>query len=285
MKKLFAPFVFLLSTFVGTAQQATSISSMQTVTDEPFTYPALNPVDKSIVAQKKVGSYLQLFLLTPGAKQKQLTFDSADNKHAAISPGGKILAYTKLKNDRSDIHLFNLDDASDRNLTNSAGYSEAHPSWSGDTVIVFNTNRYDSLQEISLIHLATNEIKRLTVNKDEDTYGAIAPGARHLVYTKWLDEQKNAEIYFKALGDDKEMRITENTARDVAPVWLSDSVISYSRGGDIFFYNIYSQMHDKLQNDPGQFMLVRAVPAGDGKLLCEKIKNRTSAGLVMISLR
>ncbi len=274
---------FILFTHFISIAQEVRIESITNITDSAFTYPSFNKSNNSIIAQKKVGNHLQLFSISVEGKQIQLTFDSADHKHAAISPDGKTFAYTKEWNGQADIHLYSFDNASDRNLTNTPAYYEAHPSWVSDSAIVFNTNRYDTLQEISSLNLITGKITRLTTNTEEDTYGSISPNGQQLVYTKWLDGQRNAEIYLLSLSDGIEKRITHDPARDVAPVWISDSLISYGRGGNLFLYNVFSKTHTKLITGNSEYILARGVPAGDHKILCEKIKNRVSAGLVIIS--
>lgn len=283
VKTLLLLIVFTTAFLSSIAQKQTRIIAVKEITDEPYSYPSYNRANGNIVAQKKVGSYLQLFLLKKDAPEMQLTSDSADHKHAAISPDGNKIAYTKLINGYSDIHLLTVNDVSDINLTNSIHYSEAHPSWSNDSMIVFNTNQFDSLQEICSINISSKEITRLTFNKEEDTYGSVSPDGSKLVYTKWFNNEKNAEIYLLSFKDKKETRITNNEIRDVAPVWLSDSVITYSSAGGIYFYQINTSSTTKLISDQGIMLHTRGVAAGTGTLLCEQIKERRAAGLVLIT--
>lgn len=272
----------LISSLLIKAQPDLKCISLQHIVDGPFSYPSFNLKYNYYVAQQRIGNFLQLFRISDDKTFVQLTFDSANHSHAAFSSDGEWIAYTKEIDGKSDIYLLSRLKSSHFNLTNTPNYSEAHPSWAlSDSLVLFNTNQYDTLQEISVIWLHDKITRRITSNHDEDTYGSFSPDKRRVVYTKWLNNQKNPEIYILSLDDGRETRITNNEVRDVAPVWLSDSVISDSQSGGIIFHNLHSNLQRRLTTET-EFLFVRGVPINNSSLLCERVKEKKNDGLAIV---
>jgi Tol biopolymer transport system component len=285
MRKVFATVAVYLSFLLPStkAQEETKVSVVKNVAEGAFAYPSYSHKHSCYIAQQKKGAFLQLYSINSDQSVRQLTFDSADHSHPRVSVSGDWVAYTKEVNGMRDIWLLNLATTEQINLTNTANYSEAHPAWAmNDSLIVFNTNRFDSLQEISAIRLHDGKIKRLTTNLEEDTYGSLSPDGKKLIYTKWLNEEKNPEIYLLHLDDTTETRLTDNAVRDIAPVWLSDSVISYTQNGSILIHHLSRNDQRRLTTADSSLLFVRGVPFGKSALLCERIKDNKLDGIAVL---
>lgn len=281
--KLFIVICFFPTGAFAQVRDSVQMSSIKNVIDGPFAYPAYHSKLGYYVAQQRTGSYLQLFRINEDKTTIQLTADSANHSHASISANGNLLAYTKELNGKSDIFILNLLNSQHVNLTNTPEFSEAHPSWaSNDGVVCFNSNQFDTLQEICSITLADKKIRRITVNHEEDTYGSISPDGTKLVYTKWLEDQKNPEIYVKALAGGTETRLTHFSGRDVAPVWFSDSVIAYSQQGITILHNLRTGLQKKLVSGTS-YLFARGVAIGRASFLCERLKDRRPDGVAIIT--
>jgi Tol biopolymer transport system component len=280
-------FLFVMACFNGSAQIA--VSRFISISDSNFSYPSYDAARNAIICQKRVNGVFQLFSIEFSTNSTtQLTFDSCNHTHPNVSKNGKWVAYRKEKNNSSDIFLFSLSERTEANLSNTAQYAESHPSWtSNDSVIVFNTNQYDTLQEISSINVYTKKVRRLSFNKEEDTYGSISPNGQFVLYTKWFDNEKNPETYVLNLSDNTETRITDNVLRDVAPVWITDSLISFSQSGggkvSLVVYDLDRKIFRTVDSQPG-YLLGRSVFQAKNKVICEKIVNGRSAGLAYIEL-
>ncbi|HYE53415.1 MAG TPA: hypothetical protein VD996_01180 [Chitinophagaceae bacterium] len=277
--------ILLLFGALTRAQDSVQISSAINVIDGAFSYPAQNEKLNYHIAQKRTGSFLQLYRINADRTASQLTSDSANHSHAAIAANGKWLAYTKEMNGKRDIFILDLVSGHNQNLTNTPEFSEAHPSWAfNDSMIVFNSNQFDTLQEICSITLSGKKIRRITFNREEDTYASLSPDGTRLVYTKWFDDEKNPEIYIRALKGGEEMRLTNNSSRDVAPVWLSDSVVSYTRQGSIILHHLRTGAQKKLVSETG-YLFGRGIPVSAAAMLCERSKDRRPDGLAIIAFQ
>jgi tricorn protease-like protein len=270
---------FLVSPGTTLGQDSILSTHIEPVVSGSFIYPAYNAKNGIVIAQQRVDSYFQLFQIDRNGGYRQFTRDSANHVHANFSANGKWIAFTKESNGQRDIFLFRVETGEQVNLTNTASSNESHPAWAmDDNAIVFNTNRYDSLQEIAMITVDDRKVKRLTVNHDEDTYGSLSPDGHNLLYTKWLNEEKNPEIYVMSLQDGIEKQITNNHHRDVAPVWITDSLISFTQNGSIILYNLTTGAQKMLVTETG-FRFGRGVRVSDRSLLCERTEGRNAAGL------
>ena len=290
--KLFFRILFTCSIMLFIAEsngQALEVK-MKNLTDSNFSYPSYHVASKTVVAQKRVGNYNQLFMINlQSNKVTQLTFDTAQHSHPRISPISAEVAYAKEINGQRDIWILDLNDpASQLNLTNTTSFSEAHPSWSYDGKKIFvNTNRYDSLQEVAEIDVITGAAKRITKNSEEDTYPSVSPDGKRLVYSKWFNNEKNPETYIMNLAAGTEERITDNNYRETAPVWISNNVITYTRSGhgkvEIIFYDINRKSETTINNLNGYFFARGFLAESPNTMIVEKMSNGKAYGLAFIS--
>ncbi len=285
MRQIAALFAVFFSGLVSPAhsQANARVAEVKNVADGAFAYPSYSKQHDCFVAQQKTGEFIQLYRVNTDRSVRQLTFDSANHIHPSVSANGQWVAFTKEVNGSRDVWRMDLSTAQQTNLSNTPGFSESHPTWAvADSLIVFNCNRYDSLQEISAIRLHDGRVKRLTDNREEDTYGSLSPNGKSLLYTKWLDGEKNPEIYWLRLGENTEIRLTNNEVRDIAPVWLSDSVISYTQNGAIVIHHLFSNEQKRLTTAEVNILFVRGVPFGKSAYLCERVKERQLDGISLL---
>lgn len=103
-------------------------------------YPRWLPDGRTIIFQKPVGSYYQLFSFsTRDGSVTQITSGQFNSKFAAPSPSGRQIAFISDRDGNDHIYTMRTDGSALNQLT-SGETQEAFPEWLGDNQILFSSD-------------------------------------------------------------------------------------------------------------------------------------------------
>jgi Tol biopolymer transport system component len=109
----------------------------------------------------------------------QLTFDTGEESHPTIAPDGRMFAFVRDVNGRSDIFLQRIDGRSAINLTNSADASESEPAFSPDgSQIAFRSDRDGG--GIFVMGATGESVRRLT---DKGYNPSWSPDSKQILFS------------------------------------------------------------------------------------------------------
>lgn len=158
----------------------------------------------------------------------------------AWSSDGKRLLITSGKYPDTEIYLINADGTDAKRLTNNS-FPDHYPVWSPDGKSFAFSSRRDGIWKIYLMSVdgKTDEKPITETSKSEHNPSRISfsPDGRHLAFA--ADHDGNSEIYTFEIESKKLNRLTENTARDNAPVFSPDGkaiAFESNRDGDMEIY-------------------------------------------------
>lgn len=160
-----------------------------------------SPDGKKIVIAVKSGARDALIIVDIATKKRQrLVFDDLEEIFtAAWSPDGKSIAFVGLKDEKSDLYLYDLNQAKLSQITNDE-YPDFEPAWSPDSrKIIYTsqrttnpdsvlqklqTNEAENFQtDLFYIDLQTREITRLTDTPWNENYPVWAHTRDAIIYT------------------------------------------------------------------------------------------------------
>lgn len=157
----------------------------------------------------------------------------------AWSPDGKQLLITSGKYPDTEIYLINADGTDAKRLTNNT-FPDHYPVWSPDGKSFAFSSRRDGVWKVFLMNADGSKEQALTeTSKDEHNPARISfsPDGSLLAFTS--DRDGNTEIYTFGLKDKKTTRLTDNPARDNAPVFSPDGkrmAFESNRDGNMEIY-------------------------------------------------
>jgi Tol biopolymer transport system component len=97
------------------------------------------------------------------------------NVEPVWSPDGRFIAYRSIREGNSDVYVMDLEDGSERRLTDFDGL-DTEPDWSPDGEwLVFATNRDDLATDIYVMRADGSDLRRLTDDEAKDSYPVWAP--------------------------------------------------------------------------------------------------------------
>ena len=161
----------------------------------------------------------EICLINPdGTGFVNLTNNSFDDHFAALSPDGRLIAFTTDRDGNYEIYLMNTDGTGLTNLTNSSSDENYTISWSPrGRQIAFSSNR-DGNYEIYVMSSDGTGLTRLTYNSAEDLYPSWSPDGRKIAFVSYRDG--NHEIYLMNPDGTGLINITNNASDDnYFPSW------------------------------------------------------------------
>lgn len=180
-----------------------------------------------VVPREAGGS--DLFVSRPGAAAPiRLTNDAALDRHPALSPDGRQVAFTSDRGGNHDIWVLPVTGGTPRQLTNHPG-DDTWPTWSPDgQQIAFDSTRDDPAGDIYRMAATGGAAVRLTADPAADTQPAWSPDGQRIALTTTRfgtasTPPTSAVVTIAAVGGTA-TRATPTTVGDAAePAWAPDS--------------------------------------------------------------
>lgn len=135
------------------------------------------------VQQREAGGSDLYVAQSPTATPTRLTNDGALNRHPALSPDGRQVAFTSDRGGNHDIWVIPVTGGSPRQLTNHPG-DDTNPTWSPDgQQIAFDSTRHDPAGEIYRMPATGGPAIRLTTDPAADTQPAWSPDGQRIAFS------------------------------------------------------------------------------------------------------
>ena len=210
-----------------------SIYGISKVNDE---YPSWSP-DGSMIAfqSNRLDDNYEIYLMNADGKNiRRLTFNSFEDETPIWSPDGKNILFSRYtEGDNNELFLINTDGSNERQLTDHP-LRDGHAKFLYDgSKIIFNSQRDDdgslALKNYELYEMnrAGEEIKRLTIHGEWDTYPSFSPDGKRILWRRILADTTaprgyNSEIF--AMGSDlsNPINLSRHPAFDGYPEWSPD---------------------------------------------------------------
>ncbi|MBN2046086.1 MAG: PD40 domain-containing protein [Anaerolineales bacterium] len=226
----------------NTAAPTPELVSIPTVeSDDPSetpvpTLPSANTsgeIPGLIIYSLAEGGYFHLFAWHPETlPPTRLTYGEWDDKHPAISPDGRHLAFTSNRLGHWDLFILDLTTGITTQLTDDPAY-EGHPDWSSDGIWLAYEKYVENNLDIYTRSFAADVGElRITTHPSPDFEPAWQPGSTLLAFSSARNGA--IDIYFAETGGESApQNYTFNQTLDQrSPAWSPDggTLVWVSRG-------------------------------------------------------
>lgn len=155
----------------------------------------------------------------------------------------------------SYLHLYDIRTHADQVILGGFWSILVYSAVSGNSLALIGTKSDGrSNWSISMLNVETKEISPLTSDDTNNFEASLSPDGRHIIFTSTRDG--NAEIYQMGIGGNGITNLTEHTAEDGYPVWLSNHAIGFwsNREGTtgIYFLNLETMTTSLWAHEAGQ---------------------------------
>ncbi len=282
------------------------------------TYPAWSPDGSRIVFEStRDGPDADIFVMSSdGSGVVQLTRNDVPDSTPVFTPDGGFIVWASELDGNLDVFRMRADGSEPVNLTRHPG-TDGHPKVSPDgRRIFFNSNRSsdpatfargymdrEHNHEIYSMALDGGNVRRVTDLPDWDTYPAISPDGRQLLWRRVTatggksESGRNSEVFRMNLETGALRNVTNHQAFDGWPAWSPDGQrIAYAsnRASDEFeAFDIYGAEADGSNpvrvtfgtGDGGTGSYTKPSFSSDGRrILCTRTVGK-SVDIFVISLR
>ena len=250
-----AQIVAVTTAVEATTPQNTAIPSQSvqpTLTDETPSAPILIQTNPSgdlpgmIYLSLSEAGYFHIFAYNPESQPLlRLTFGDWDDREPAVSPDGKIVAFSSNRSGYWDIYTLDVSTGITTQVTDDNDYN-GHPAWSPDGQWLayekYTGNNLDIY--INPINTQTGEI-RVTTNPASDFEPAWQPGSRILAFTSTRTGAQDIFIIdTENLNDDEaQQNYTFNGTQDQAhATWSPDGITLAWSAQNNGYANVFSSL-------------------------------------------
>lgn len=208
-----------------------------------------------------------------GGEAKQLTSHNGYEMFAKISPDGKMIAFSGQYDGNTEVYVMPIEGGEPKRLTFTAtldrddvsdrmGPNNIVMAWSPDSKnIVFRSRRfsYNSFRGQLFSVPATGGLAKEVPIKDGG-FCSFSPDGQMLAFNKIFREFRTWKYYSGGMADDiyvydyksdKAIKIFENKAQDIFPMWSGDKIFFISdrdRTMNLFSYNTMDDKVEKVSN-------------------------------------
>ena len=174
------------------------------------------------------GSDSEIYVMNPdGSGVTRLTNNNEYDRHPALSPDGKRIAFFGERDGKDEIWVMNAADGSGQIRLTADGYD---PSWSPDGKKIAFVRNSDGDGEIYVMNAADgSEQTKLTNNTEFDFDPAWSSDSKKIAFSSVRDN--NNEIYVMNAADgSNKTRITEPRSDYSFPDWAGGNISSHGGG-------------------------------------------------------
>jgi TolB protein len=205
-----------------TSSETVVPSSSPTISETPSYSPTPEPFNTVngnyygfIVFAARENGFSRLWYYIPGETEaRRLTTGSWDDRHPALSPNGRNLAFASRRDGNWDLYTLDLLTGEIRRLTATMGY-EGSPSWSPDGNWLAFEAYYDGNFDIWLLPVFTDgEPYQLTSNKSSDLSPEWGLEGREIVFTS--NRTGNFDIYLADLDQAQDRFFNLTNTEDIS---------------------------------------------------------------------
>jgi len=261
------------------------------ITEVRDSYPSLSPDGSTLLFQSNRTGRNAIYLADADGSNVRVIYDAEESETPAWSPDGKKIAFVVVRNDDTEIFIMNADGSSATQLTDTPG-DDAHPHWSADGRIFFNSARTtpdlsadwsSQHHEIFSMKADGSDVKQHTNCDTVCTFGSPSPDGKRLAYRKVLDGEglnwaqeigaRNSEVFVSRMDGSNEINLSDSPAFDGWPVWSPDSryvIFASNRAGVPLtgqIYAIRAKGGDIIPLTDEDWSNVQPSLAGDGRSL------------------
>lgn len=177
-----------------------------------------SPDGKELALTMSFNGNPDIYILNLETKQaraftKSLGFD-VDPK---FSPDGKSIAFVSSRPGKPMLYLASLTNPNNPKRLTYAGNYNATPSWSPEGKKIAFAGWLDGHFDLFTIHVATNQIDRLTKDEGNNEDPSYSPDGNYLVFSSNRSQGKN--IWIMSTDASFSKRLTFNMGECVAPQW------------------------------------------------------------------
>jgi TolB protein len=195
----------------------------------------------------------ELYLMDyDGAGQTRLTFNAVTDYSPALSPDGKMVAYTSYQNLTAGMYILQIYEG--RRIPVSLKGGNFSPAWSADGKKLAFSSSMDGNQEIyvaetdeAALKRGSFRIKRLTFNNSIDTSPTWSPTGRQLAFVS--DRGGTPQIYTMDAEGSNVQRVSFGGSNwHDAPAWspAGDRIVYVARVDEIFDLYVLDLMSKRI---------------------------------------
>lgn len=202
-----------------------------TATSHYFSRQSLTNLNDRVVFVSNEMGNLEIFGASVGSgSELQLTFNSAEDTHPALSPDGRMVAFASDRNGNFDLFLLDVEGGTPQQLTYHPA-DDTQPAWSPDGSQIVFVSKRDGNNELYIIDVACvqrengcpDELYRMTRSVYDDLVPDWSPDGQRIAFMTGRDG--NLEIYHAKTDGTDIVRLTENPGVDGFPTWSPDSTM------------------------------------------------------------
>ena len=155
-----------------------------------------------------------------GSDPRRLTNYGVYTTEAVVSPDGKRIVFTSLKDGDLDIYTMNIDGTNVRRLTNSPEW-DGLPNWSLDGKKIAFTSWRDGDASIYIMNADGTSARRLISSSSSSWMSSWSPDGNYLTFASWTTTD-TSEIFVVDSDGNNLTQLTNLNAGSFIPQWSPD---------------------------------------------------------------
>jgi Tol biopolymer transport system component len=187
------------------------------------------PGDRPILFDSNRGGQVDLWRMnSDGSGLTRLTNDKVEDRFAALSPNGKLIAWTRGGfGPTAEIWVMNSNGTGRRQVTFNQ-FPEIRVSWSPDGTRLSYRSTRDGNADIYTINIDGTGELRLTTDPAEDAFADWSPDGTRVAFTS--DRSGTSAVYTMATDGSDVRRLTPDSLPAGQPQWSPDMRLAFADG-------------------------------------------------------
>jgi len=234
--------------------------------------PTTIPVPDEIVFQSNRDGDFDIYIMNiDGSNQRQLTFNTIDDRFPRVSPDGRHIVYQSGRGTNAEIYIMNRDGSTQQRLTFNEQLDDL-PAWSPDgRQIIFITWISQTDSELFVMNADGSSLSRITDTSTDE--GHVSWSAVGLVFNATEAGTSNYQLYRSDAAGGNRQRLTISRVDEWSPEWSPDGreILFLSERGSSVNSGIYvmdaatGETRPIYNNEDSRLMEWGAVWSADGQ--------------------